>query len=55
MLKYTIAGTIIPPSAAIIGNDAFFGLESSPTSISLFISRPTTKKNSAIKTSFIQC
>ncbi len=51
---YIKAGTTIPPIAATIGNDAFEIEESSPISISLFISRPTIRKKSAINPSFIQ-
>ena len=48
-----IAGNKTPPIAAIIGNEAFLKLDNLPCSISLFISRPTNKKNIAIKKSFI--
>ena len=35
----------MPPTAAETGSNAFFRLDSSPTSISRFISSPTIKKN----------
>lgn len=49
------AGTTIPPIAQKTKNDAFFHDLSSPSINSRFISRTTTKKNMAIKPSFIQC
>ena len=48
-----ITGTSIPPIAPIMGSMAFFIDDSSPTSISLFISRPTERKNMAMRKSFI--
>ena len=48
-----IAGNKTPPIAAIIGNEAFLKLDNLPYNISCFISRPTNKKNIAIKKSFI--
>jgi hypothetical protein len=49
------AGPIMPPSAAIIGNNAFLNEDSSPTRISRFISNPTKKKKMTINPSLIQC
>src|SRR5215471_4163879 len=49
------AGSSIPPTAAATGKMAFFKVERCPTTISRLISRPTTKKNRAIRPSFIQC
>ena len=49
-----IAGIIIPPNAANIGSEAFLKLESSPSIISRLISKPTRRKNTAIKPSFTQ-
>jgi hypothetical protein len=46
-------GIIIPPMAATTGSIAFLKLESSPTSISLFISSPIEKKNTAISASLM--
>ena len=46
-------GMSMPPHAPMIGNIAFFADESSPTSISRLISRPTERKNIAIKKSLI--
>ena len=46
-------GIIIPPQAAITGSKALRGVESSPTKISRLISKPTEKKNMAIKASLI--
>jgi hypothetical protein len=43
----------MPPSAAASGKAALRGEESSPTNTSRLISKPTTKKNSAIKPSLI--
>ena len=45
------AGRIMPPSAATIGSAAARGSRSSPVTISRLISRPATKKNSAIRPS----
>ena len=44
----------MPPTAPIIGNNAFLILESSPWINSLLISNVTKKKNMAINKSFIQ-
>ena len=52
---YTAAGKTIPPTAAIPGTSIFEKLESSPSIISLFSSKPIKKKNIAIKPSFTQC
>ena len=46
-------GIAIPPQAPMMGSRAFFIVESSPTRISRLISRPTEKKNSAIKKSLM--
>jgi hypothetical protein len=48
-----IAGTIAPPMAHKIGNKAFLGDDSSPSTISRLISSHTKRKNRAIKPSFI--
>ena len=48
---YTRAGTIIPPSAAATGSVTARRSRSSPVTISRLISRPTTKKNTAIRPS----
>jgi len=53
-LKNIKAGTIIPPIAAPIGRMVFLMSASSPPINSLFNSKPTTKKNIAIKPSLIQ-
>ena len=45
------AGATTPPNAAITGMRAFFTVESSPTFISLRISRPTVKKKIVISMS----
>jgi hypothetical protein len=45
----------MPPSAASTGRAALRALRSSPTTSSRLISSPTTKKNSAISPSLIQC
>jgi hypothetical protein len=47
------AGIAIPPIAAKTGNAAFFGFLNSPSANSLLIYRPTRKKNTAIKPSFM--
>ena len=47
-------GTIIPPHAPIIGRRALSLVESSPTLISLLISRPTARKNIAIRKSLMK-
>ena len=47
------AGTIIPPKAANMGMAAFFGEESSPSTISRLISKPTNRKKIAINPSLI--
>ena len=49
------AGRSIPPIAAITGRADFLTDESSPATISLFISSPAAKKNTAIRASLIQC
>ena len=41
---YINAGINIPPTAPAIGRAACFGLDNSPSTNSLLISRPTTKK-----------
>ncbi|MPM75667.1 hypothetical protein SDC9_122661 [bioreactor metagenome] len=51
---YKSAGSTMPPKAAIIGSAAFLRDESSPTTISLLISRPTTKKKTAMRASLTQ-
>ncbi len=45
----------MPPSAAATGTTAFFTVESWPATSSRLISRPTTKKNTTIRRSLIQC
>ena len=45
----------MPPTAAIIGNNACFILDNSPCRNSLLISKVTKKKNIAINASLIQC
>ena len=50
----TSAGTMTPPTAAAIASAACRGTRISPTSTSRLISRPTTKKKSAIRPSFTQ-
>ena len=47
------AGTIMPPSAAAIGNAAWRGEASSPTSASRLISNPTSRKKTVINPSLI--
>ena len=49
----TRTGTIIPPQAPMIGRRAFLSEESSPTRISRLISRPTERKNIAIRKSLM--
>src|SRR3954447_14770101 len=44
----------MPPMAAPTGRMAFFTVESCPTMVSRLISRPTMKKNRAIRPSLIQ-
>ena len=44
----------LPPIAAKTGNDAFFKFESSPSINSRLISKPTKRKNIAIKPSLTQ-
>ena len=46
-------GTTIPPQAPMIGSRAFSRVESSPTRISLLISRPTDRKKIAIRKSLM--
>ncbi len=48
------AGTAMPPIAAAMGVTALRGLLSSPETISLLISTPTTKKKMAMRPSLIQ-
>ncbi|MCG3142185.1 MAG: hypothetical protein HDKAJFGB_03581 [Anaerolineae bacterium] len=43
----------MPPSAAKTGSNALLGEDSSPTATSRLISKPTTRKNNAIKPSLI--
>ena len=52
--RYVRAGTIIPPAAANRGRASRRGLDSSPRSTSNLISRPTTRKNTAISPSLTQ-
>ena len=52
--KYMSAGTIIPPNAAKMGRAARLTERSSPTMTARFISRPTTKKKTAIRPSSTQ-
>jgi hypothetical protein len=49
------AGAIMPPRAAMNGSARRGQESSSPTRISRLISRPTSRKNSAISPSLIQC
>lgn len=49
------AGNITPPAAENTGSSAFLTSESSPFKISLFISRPTRRKKTAIRPSLTQC
>src|SRR5690606_31412877 len=51
--KNIAAGTSAPPTAQSIGIIAFFGDDSSPSTISLLISSPTNRKKTAIRPSFI--
>ena len=53
--RYTSAGTITPPTAAIAGWIAFFTLLSSPTTSSCLSSTATMKKKIASRPSLIQC
>ena len=46
-------GMSMPPQAPMIGSIAFLRDDSSPTRISLFISRPTDRKNIAMRKSLI--
>ena len=43
----------MPPTAALIGNVAFFGDDNSPTNISRLISKPIMKKKTVINPSLI--
>ena len=52
--RYSAAGTTIPPRAATSGSAAARGSRKSPCTISRLISRPTTKKNTAISRSLTQ-
>ena len=49
-----VAGTNMPPIAAAIGRAARLMSESAPCAISRLISRPATRKNTAISKSLIQ-
>ena len=49
------AGTATPPRAAAKGRAAWRSVDSSPTSSSRLISRPTSRKNTAISASFTHC
>ena len=53
--RYIVIGNTIPPTAAITGKRAFFIDDNSPTRTSRFISKPTEKKNMAIKASLMTC
>lgn len=53
-VRYSSAGTSMPPIAPAIANPALRGEDSSPTSSSRLISRPTSRKNSTINPSLIQ-
>ena len=53
--RYMRAGVAIPPTAATTGRAAFLNDDNSPWSSSRFISRPTTKKKTAIRPSFTRC
>lgn len=50
----SVTGTIIPPTAAMIGKRACRKLDNSPTSISRLISSPTLKKKIAISASLMK-
>ena len=52
---YTATGANMPPTAATSGNRARLAPASSPCTSSRFISRPMSRKNTAIKPSLIQC
>src|SRR5436190_498083 len=45
----------MPPIAAAMGSDALFRLDNSPEYISRSSSRPMSRKNTAMRPSFIQC
>ena len=47
--KKTMTGTSMPPQAPMTGARAFLTFDSSPHSTSRFISRPTLRKNMAIR------
>ncbi|MNR53215.1 hypothetical protein D3C85_1731890 [compost metagenome] len=51
--KYRPAGISMPPKAAITGKLALLMEESSPSNNSRLISRPTSKKKTAIRASLI--
>ena len=51
--KKTSTGRAMPPHAPMMGNRAFFRVESSPTRISRLISSPTVKKNKAMRKSLM--
>jgi hypothetical protein len=52
--RYTTAGTAMPPAAAIPGRRRRDQVASCPSSASRLISRPTNRKNTAIRPSLIQ-
>ena len=52
--RYMRAGTIIPPNAANMGRAALLTERNSPTTTARLISRPTTKKKTAMRPSSIQ-
>jgi hypothetical protein len=52
---YSRAGTAMPPNAATIATAARRGSRNSPPTISYLISRPTTKKKTAMRASLTQC
>ena len=52
---YTTAGTTAPPAAPKMGSNALRGLRSSPAVSSNFISRPTNRKNMAMRKSLMKC
>ena len=53
--RYTPMGTSTPPTAPMMGRIAWRMLVSSPTVISYLISRPTSRKNSAMNRSLMTC
>ena len=52
---YTTAGTTAPPAAPKMGSRALRGLRSSPAVSSNFISKPTSRKNMAMRKSLMKC